>query len=105
MAGGVGVGAEGFDVEGDFEALLWAGEVEECGADDAVEHGVRVIEGGGAADEAVEELLVVVDGGKAGALAEEEVDVAGESRGEVVCEGLVSEIEVEIEAELVQLVW
>ena len=39
-----GVGAEGFDVEADGEALLGAGEVDEGGTDDAVEDGVGVVE-------------------------------------------------------------
>ena len=53
VAGGVGLGAEGFDVEGDGEALLRACEVEDGGADDAVEHRIGMVEGGGATDEAV----------------------------------------------------
>ena len=53
VAGGVRIGADGFDVEGDGEALLRAGKVEEGGTEDAVEHGVGVVEGDGAADEAV----------------------------------------------------
>ena len=51
--GGLGVGAEGFDVERDAEAFLGWGEVEEGGADDALELGVVVVERGGAANEAV----------------------------------------------------
>jgi hypothetical protein len=102
VAGGFVVGAEGFDVEGDGEALLWAGEIEEGGADDAVEHGVGMVEGRCSADEAVQKLLLMVYRDEAGAVAQEEVDVAGESVGELSCEGLVSEIEVEVEAELVE---
>jgi hypothetical protein len=96
---GAGIVAECLDVEGDGEALLWAGEVEERGADDAVEHGVRVIERGGAANEAVEKLLVMMHRDKAGAVAEEDVDVAGESGGE----WFVGGIDVEVEMELVEL--
>src|ERR1700733_12348789 len=81
VAGGVGADAEGLDVEGDGEALLRAGKVEERGADDAVEHGVRVVELGGAANEAVEKLLVVMDGREARALAEAEGETAGDSGG------------------------
>ena len=91
----MGVGAEGFDVEADGEALLGAGEVDEGGADDAVEGGVGVVEGFGAAGEAAEELLGVVEGGEEGAVAPEDVDVAGEAGGILV--GFGGEIEVEVE--------
>jgi hypothetical protein len=96
---GAGIVAEGLDVEGDCEALLRAGEVEKGGADDAVEHGVRVIERGGAANEAVEKLLVMMHGDKARAIAEEDVDVAVESGGEKFVGG----IDVEVEMELIEL--
>lgn len=102
MVGGtLRVGAEGFDVEGDGEAFLGTGEVDHGGADDAVEHGVGVVEGGGAAGETVEELLVLVEGGEEGAVAEEEVDVASEAGGGLV--GGEVEIEIEVGAELGQL--
>ncbi len=71
----------GFDVEADGEALLGAGEVDQGGTDDAVEGGVGVVEGFGAAGEAAEELLGVVEGGEEGAVAPKDVDVAGEAGG------------------------
>ena len=94
MFGGGLVVAEGFDVEADGEAFLGAGEIDESGADDAVDHGVGVIERGGEAGEAVEDLLLPVEGGEDGALAPEEVDVTGEAIG-----GFFGE-EVEVEAEV-----
>jgi hypothetical protein len=63
------VGAEGFDVEADGEALLRAGEVNKSGAEDAVEGGFGVIESGSAAGEAAEELLLLVERGKEVAVA------------------------------------
>ena len=46
---------------------------------------------------------MVVHRYEAGAITEEEVDVAGESGGELRREGFVGEIEVEIDAKLVEL--
>ena len=94
LPAGFGVGADGFDVEGEGEALLGAGEVEEGGADDGFEHGVGVVEGADATGEAVEEELVLVEGGEDGAVAPEEVDVAGEAvrGGDGVEEELKSEV-------------
>ena len=97
LFGGGLVVAEGFDVEADGEAFLRAGEIDEGRADDAVDHGVGVIERGGEASEAIEDLFVPVDGGEDGALAPEEVDVTGEAVG-----GFFGD-EVEVEAEVGEL--
>lgn len=102
LGGRLRVGAQGFDVEGDGEAFLRAGEVEQGRADDAVEHGVGVVERGGAAAEAVEELLVLVKGSEERALAEEEIDVAGEAGGGLVWREV--EIEVEVLTEVGNLI-
>ena len=96
LFGGGLVVAEGFDVEADGKAFLGAGEIDESGADDTVDHGVGVVERGGEAGEAIEDLLVPVDGGEDGALTPEEVDVTGEAIG-----GFFGD-EVEVEAEVGQ---
>ena len=43
LVGEGGVGAYGFEVEGDAEALLGSGEVEEGGAEDGLDVGVGVV--------------------------------------------------------------
>ena len=98
-----GVGAEGLDVEGDGESFLGTGEVDERGADDAVEHGVGLVEALGAAHEAMDELTILMGRREEGAVAEEEIDVAGESgEGGGGAEAWV-EIEIEREAKLLEL--
>lgn len=52
---------ERFDVEADSETFLRAGEIDECGTDDAVDHGVGMIERCGESRETVKELLLLVE--------------------------------------------
>lgn len=92
--GGLGIVAEGFDVEADGEAFLGDGDVDEGGAEDELEHGVGVVERGGAVGDAVEKLLVAMARCKGCAITSEEVDVAGEGYGSFF--GRVMQIEVEI---------
>lgn len=86
-----------FDVQADGEALVRNGDVDKCGAQDAVEDGIGVIERSGLTREPVEKLLVLVERGKRRALAPENVDVAAEA-GRGVLGNLV-----ELEAEMVKL--
>jgi hypothetical protein len=74
-----GFGAEGGDVEGDGEAFEGTVEIEDGGAEDALESGFGMLEALGAAGDAVEAILLLVGGGEDGTLAPEEVDVAGEA--------------------------
>ena len=84
---------DSLDVEGDREAFLWGGEVDERGAECALERGVGVLEWSGETRDAVEELLVLMKGDEGRALAPEEIDVAGDAGGCVFVD------EVEFEAE------
>ena len=52
--------AESLDVEADREALLRAGEVNQRGADDAIQHGVGLMQEGGVTTETMEHLLLLV---------------------------------------------
>ncbi len=83
LDGGVGVGSGGFDVEGEGEAFVDAGKVDEGRTEDALEGGLGKVESGGSTDEAVGELALEMDGGEEGAVAGEEVDVAPEAMGVV----------------------
>ncbi len=51
----------GFDVEAYGETLLGAGEVDDGGAEDAVEHCVGVVQWSGVASEPVQHLLLDVE--------------------------------------------
>lgn len=98
--GRLGVVAEGLDVEAEGEALLRAGEIDQRGAEDAVEHGEWMVERSDVAREPVQELFVLVERGEDGAFAPEDVDVADEAVAGVV--GSVFE-DVEVEAEVLEL--
>jgi len=95
---GLGIGAEGFDVEAEGVAFLRAVEIDERGAQDAVERGGGVVERGGVAGEAAEELLLLGERGEEVTLTPDEVDVAGEAGGGG------GGVDVEIEAEVFELV-
>src|SRR5712692_6935818 len=70
--------AESLDVEAQGEALLRAGEIDECGTQHAVEHRVGMVEWASATGESVKQLLLLVERGEEGALPPQDVDVAGE---------------------------
>ena len=74
--GGRLIDACGLDIEGEGEAFLGAGKVEERRTDHALEHDEGVVQRLGAAGEPVNEVLVLVEGGEYGAVAPKEVDVA-----------------------------
>lgn len=98
LLGGGRIVAEGLEVEGDDEAFLRAGEVDERWAEGALEQGVGMIERSCEARDAVEELLVLVEGDEDGAFAPEDVDIAGDAGGGVLGD------QVELKAECVELV-
>lgn len=79
FVGGEVIGAHGLDVEGEGEALLRGGEIEQGGANDALGGGKGEIERGKAAFEALQQMLVLMEGGEEGAVAAEQVQI-GEGR-------------------------
>src|SRR6185312_4581775 len=91
---------EGFDVKAESEALLRAGEIDQRGPKDAIEHGKGMVERSDVPREPVQELFVLMERGEDGAFAPEHIDVAGEAVAGVV--GGVFE-DVEVEAEMLEL--
>ena len=54
LFGGLWIVAKGLEVEAEGEALLWPGEIDEGGAQNAVKHGVGMAEWSGVPGETVE---------------------------------------------------
>jgi hypothetical protein len=81
---GLGIVANGFYIETGCETLLWASEIDECRADDAVEHGIGLIQRRRVACQTVHDLLHLVVGGEERSFTPEDVDVATEA-----CRGIV----------------
>ena len=84
MFRGLGIVTNGLHVQADGETLLRTGEIDECRTDDAVEHGIGLIERRGVAGQTMHPLLHLVVGGEERSLAPEDVDVAAEA-----CRGVV----------------
>ena len=74
-----GIVTECLYVKANGESLLWASEINQSWTDDAVKHGIRVIQRGRVAREPMHHLLHLVVGGEERSLAPEDIDVADEA--------------------------
>jgi hypothetical protein len=82
MEVGFGCGrADRLEIERDAEAFLGCGEVEEGGADDALDGGEGVVEGREAALETAKEVPLLMERGEEGAVAAKEVEIGEEGGG------------------------